>query len=220
MHDLLDIASKTDMRMVDAFNTSGACAVVDRYCIQSPNFPEQYGNSQTCTMSVAEDGVLSVLAFDTEPGLDTFTVGRRRTTSVTFSGTTSPSGINVSANDQIQWVSDTSGTRSGWKVCNDQGLFSEPGASACYDASSCRAGYYCPMLSLASVPCPAGTSSNVTGATSDAACQPCMAGDRIHLDYRQCDFCVVCRIVCWSSLDELHPVSCGTSCTKYTIYQL
>ena len=85
------------------------------YCVTSPGFPNQYGVSETCSITVTEAGNLSVVAFDTEPVQDTLTVD-----GTAYSGTSGPAGVQVSAGAVVAWSSDTSGVRAGWKICNDQ----------------------------------------------------------------------------------------------------
>ena len=72
------------------FSVVGPCAI-DGACVRSPNYPSNYGSSQSCTImptSLAVGQLLSATAFNTESGYDTLIVN-----GVTYSGTTGPSDV-------------------------------------------------------------------------------------------------------------------------------
>lgn len=94
-----------------SFASSGPCTT-NGNCVQSPNFPAAYGNSENCVITVGSSGALTVDHFSTEAGYDKLTVGSSQ-----YHGSNTPAGVHVSSGDTIQWVSDGSQTSSGWKIC-------------------------------------------------------------------------------------------------------
>merc|ERR1719323_1561895 len=78
-------------------------------CIQSNNHPSNYGNNEGCTIS-AWDVALTVDAFNTERRYDFLNV-----VGVDYSGTSGPSSGTYSG--VISWSTDSSVTKSGWKLC-------------------------------------------------------------------------------------------------------
>jgi hypothetical protein len=96
---------------------SGACTVASSAtCFRSPNYPSDYANYESCTITVAahEQVTLSVVAFSTESGYDKLTVN-----SVQYSGATGPGGVQVAAGSTITFTSDGSTVRSGFEVCGE-----------------------------------------------------------------------------------------------------
>ena len=94
------------------FTVDGPCTV-DGACARSPNYPSEYGNSQSCTItptSLAVGQLLSATAFNTESGYDKLIVN-----GATYDGTTGPS--NVVLGSAFTWSSDYSITSTGWEVC-------------------------------------------------------------------------------------------------------
>ena len=99
--------------------TTGSCTT-DGTCFQSPNYPADYGSSQTCTIAVDSTALLLVSTFRTENNYDYLTVNGLR-----FTGTSSPAGQTVNAGTTIQWYSDGSVTDSGFRICSDGTLQSK-----------------------------------------------------------------------------------------------
>ena len=72
------------------FTVDGPCTV-DGACARSPDYPDDYGDSQQCTItptSLAVGQLLSATAFDTESGYDKLIVN-----GTTYSGATGPSNV-------------------------------------------------------------------------------------------------------------------------------
>ena len=95
-----------------SFTVVGPCTV-DGACARSPNYPSDYGNRQSCTItptSLAVGQRLSATTFNTESGYDKLIVN-----GATYSGTIGPS--NVLLGSAFTWSSDRSVTRAGWEVC-------------------------------------------------------------------------------------------------------
>ena len=101
--------------------TSGACSVKDN-CIFSPNYPESYGNDESCSFTVLTDAVLDAATFSTETGFDFLTIGGI----IEYSGTQGPSNVKVTTGTEIKFTSDHNEVGAGFKVCsatNGGGLF-------------------------------------------------------------------------------------------------
>jgi len=114
---------------------SGPCTQVGP-CISSPNFPENYGNHESCEIDVPP-GVteaISVVAFDTEDGYDYLWVNGHG-----YSGADGPAGVTPTSS--ITWSSDSSVMKSGWKMClgwaadGSSDIFSISGTRGVSDAS-------------------------------------------------------------------------------------
>ncbi|KAK3236856.1 hypothetical protein CYMTET_53029 [Cymbomonas tetramitiformis] len=93
--------------------TSGRCttAAAGR-CIQSPDYPTNYGNNENCNIAMLSAGTLQVTAFNTESGFDFFYVGSAR-----YDGTSGPNNVAVTAGTTLRFTTDGSVTRSGWYIC-------------------------------------------------------------------------------------------------------
>merc|ERR1719499_135665 len=89
---------------------SGTGCEMDGTCVQSKNYPSNYGNNEACTVDLYGEIPLDFEAFDTESRYDILTVG-----SAGYSGTSAPS--NGAYSGSISWSSDYSVTRSGWRFC-------------------------------------------------------------------------------------------------------
>jgi hypothetical protein len=98
---------------------SGSCTVDDSaMCFRSPNYPSNYSNYESCTITVAasEAVTLSVEAFSVEAapfcGYDSLTVNGNM-----FCGTSGPDGVQVAAGATIIFTSDDSVTSTGFEIC-------------------------------------------------------------------------------------------------------
>merc|ERR1711972_149992 len=89
--------------------TGSGCSLAGD-CIQSNNHPSNYGNSEECTIQLYGDIALSVAAFNTESRYDYLTMG-----GTSYSGTSGPSSGTYTG--AINWSSDYSVVKSGWKLC-------------------------------------------------------------------------------------------------------
>ena len=97
---------------------SGSCTTSGT-CFESPNYPSNYGDDETCSIKVLSVGSgekLVSVAFNTELFEDRLTIGE-----TDYSGTTGPVGVAVSADEVMTWSSnykyDSGGTESGFQVC-------------------------------------------------------------------------------------------------------
>jgi len=88
----------------------GTGCEMDGACMQSNNHPSNYGNSEDCTIQITGSISISVDAFNTEATFDKLTIGGR-----SYSGTTGPASGSYTGT--ITWTSDSSVTKSGWRLC-------------------------------------------------------------------------------------------------------
>jgi hypothetical protein len=102
-------------------------------CFQSPNYPNFYGSSQSCTIKVQKAGVLSSVGFNTESGYDILTIG-----GTAYHGTSGPYNVAVSVNDVFTWSSDGNTQKSGFKVCLVSACLETDGGQA--NAETCICG--------------------------------------------------------------------------------
>jgi len=105
-------ASTSDLATSDSPSVESGSCTTSGNCFMSPNYPSNYGNRQSCTIVMNSDAVLTVVAFNTESGYDKLMISGS-----VYQGTSGPSGETVSNGDRISWSTDSSSTRSGWKIC-------------------------------------------------------------------------------------------------------
>jgi len=79
-------------------------------CAQSLNYPSNYGNGESCTIELGGEISIAFTSFNTESRYDFLTIG-----GTSYSGTSAPPGGAYSGT--IDWSSDYSVTRPGWKLC-------------------------------------------------------------------------------------------------------
>ena len=83
--------------------------------MQSPNYPNNYSNAESCDILAPPDTKLYITHFDTQDGHDNLTID-----GVQYSGTTRPPQGLVSS--EILWSSDVSHSSTGWEVCTATGV--------------------------------------------------------------------------------------------------
>jgi len=88
----------------------GSGCVMNGNCISSNNHPSNYGNSEVCSIKLGGSVDITVEAFNTESRYDYLTVGGSR-----YAGTSGPRSGSYSGT--ISWSTDSSVTKSGWKLC-------------------------------------------------------------------------------------------------------
>mmetsp|Transcript_81859 Transcript_81859/g.226869 ORF Transcript_81859/g.226869 Transcript_81859/m.226869 type:complete len:1040 (+) Transcript_81859:105-3224(+) len=113
----------------------GMCALSEPGCVSSPNYPQRYGNDESCTINVTEGNTLPlrIADFITEWQLDALTVNNKA-----YSGMEGPDG--VVPNGQILWSSDASVRSRGWKLCLMQPPAEETTAAGTTTAVATAAG--------------------------------------------------------------------------------
>jgi len=98
---------------------SGPCQLDADGCVYSPNYPSGYANEQSCDIRVnpsQEASPIAVEAFHTEANYDLLVVN-----GVSYSGNLGSQGgpHGVIPSGAIQWSSDYSVVKTGWKLCAD-----------------------------------------------------------------------------------------------------
>ena len=83
-----------------AISVVGPCDVFGD-CVQSPNYPSNYGSSQSCTIGFRSDGTIYVDEFVTEYHFDKLILD-----GTTYSGATSPDGVSVTSGSIMLWTTD------------------------------------------------------------------------------------------------------------------
>jgi len=89
--------------------SGSGCQIVGN-CAQSLNYPSNYGNNQACSIKLGGQVDITMQAFNTESRYDFLSMGGR-----SYSGTSGPPSGTYTGT--IDWASDYSVTRSGWKLC-------------------------------------------------------------------------------------------------------
>jgi hypothetical protein len=84
----------------------------DASCVYSPNYPSNYGSSQSCTIEAQVDVTLHVVEFSTENSYDILTVN-----DIEYSGLTSPDHVELQASSGMTWTTDWGTTHKGWRIC-------------------------------------------------------------------------------------------------------
>merc|ERR1712216_695714 len=89
-------------------------------CVTSRNYPSNYGNRDSCTITVggvgtvSTEGTFSTYYSDYHSSYDYLTIGSTR-----YHGSSGPSGVSVTDGASITWRTDYSSTRAGFKLCID-----------------------------------------------------------------------------------------------------
>ncbi|CAK0842924.1 unnamed protein product [Prorocentrum cordatum] len=92
-------------------NVTGNCTTIG-YCVQSPNYPQKYGNDQGCNITLNQSVRPKVtgMMFSSESSYDVLTVNGQE-----YSGTTGPVGVVPTST--ITWSSDHVNQGHGWQLC-------------------------------------------------------------------------------------------------------
>ncbi|CAJ1461092.1 unnamed protein product [Effrenium voratum] len=108
LQDLGDLDFQGSMWQV----VEGKCTLDAENCILSPNFPEEYGTSETCKIAVNTSAAvpIQVANFSTELRFDSLMFDCKY-----FSGDRGPEGLVPQG--AIAWSSDESVVSSGWRLC-------------------------------------------------------------------------------------------------------
>ncbi|CAK9056549.1 Galectin-3-binding protein A (Lectin galactoside-binding soluble 3-binding protein A), partial [Durusdinium trenchii] len=93
---------------------SGPCALTGS-CVTSPNYPDNYGNSESCEI-LAPEKPLYFLRFATEEGDDVLTFNGQA-----YSGSSGPPQ-GTTTSDMILWSSDNVDSSTGWQMCTAHGV--------------------------------------------------------------------------------------------------
>merc|ERR1719414_1860257 len=98
---------------------TGSGCQMEGDCINSLNYPANYGNDEACNVQLWGNIPLRFDAFNTESSYDVLSVG-----GTSYSGTSGPAGGNYSGS--LNWASDYSVVKSGWKFCRTDGSSPTP----------------------------------------------------------------------------------------------
>ena len=90
---------------------------INGHCLQSPNFPQNYGPHEGCLVKLPPFSVILVMAFSTEKR--DMLVINGSAYSGDDDGMIDRSFVIRPETDVISWVTDGSGSLSGWQLCLD-----------------------------------------------------------------------------------------------------
>ncbi|MFP6684126.1 MAG: hypothetical protein VB934_05405, partial [Polyangiaceae bacterium] len=131
-------------RLLGIITVTGPCTASGS-CFTSPNFPSDYGDSQSCTITANMAGVLSVSVFHTYNSNDKLKVG-----GTSYSGTSDPNNVAVTAGNQITWSTNSAHTAVGFSICLvlpscavANGTEAVSGAACQCGTTTCSSGQYC-----------------------------------------------------------------------------
>jgi len=91
----------------------GPCSVVGT-CVLSPNYPLNYGSSQTCRVQFNSHETLHVDDFATENNFDSMVLDGK-----TYTGLSGPDQIEVTPDSVMTWETDFGTTHKGWLMCTE-----------------------------------------------------------------------------------------------------
>merc|ERR1719429_921202 len=91
---------------------TGSGCQMEGDCINSLNYPANYGNNEACNVRLWGDVPLRFEAFNTVRRYDFLTVG-----GTAYDGTSGPA--DGSYTGALKWATDGSVTKTGWKVCRN-----------------------------------------------------------------------------------------------------
>ncbi|CAE7251023.1 Caln1 [Symbiodinium sp. CCMP2592] len=95
---------------LEVWSVSGPCAVIAG-CVQSPHFPDQYSDRESCTVSLPRPHTFHVSVFATE------SYDKLQLDGVPYSGRELAAGDSLYVQSSIQWTSDASIVDAGWRLC-------------------------------------------------------------------------------------------------------
>merc|ERR1719420_1360980 len=90
--------------------SSGSCTT-DGACVMSPGWPGNYGNTEFCSITLTSGGLVTAEAFNTEHDYDYIILA-----GVRYEGSSGPHAV-LPAGSMLEWFSDGSETRTGWRLC-------------------------------------------------------------------------------------------------------
>tara|TARA_B110000285_G_scaffold26159_1_gene25248 strand:- start:175 stop:1380 length:1206 start_codon:yes stop_codon:yes gene_type:complete len=185
----------------DKFAVTGTGCTTNGACFQSLNYPNDYGPSESCSItvqSVSAGETLSSAAFNTD-SYDKLVVK-----DVEYSGTSGPSGVTVGVNDVFTWSGWSGGEieqRSGFEVCLVGACLKTDGIQA--NAGACRCG---------TAACSLSTGLFCTSSTNTCRHAPCSVEDGSSVNSESCacgtsDCTSSSGLFCTSSINTCHQLS-------------
>lgn len=103
--------TQTATSTASLWQVEGPCGVSGA-CAESPNFPDEYGLNERCTLSLPEGTSVTVTSFSTEDFYDRLTINGEK-----YSGSQGLAGQSFVVTSPIKWRSDESHTGPGWQIC-------------------------------------------------------------------------------------------------------
>lgn len=148
---------------------TGNCTL-DGACVQSPNYPQDYGNNERCTLQI--DKALSVPIrverFKTESAHDYLIVNGKH-----YSGSAGPNDITPTAS--ISWTTDSSVVKSGWRLCAAKKVATTTTTTETVHCTPDHCDFDCPNVDCMCMSDCSGfleTRVNLTGKPKDYWCDP------------------------------------------------
>lgn len=107
-------------KVVKGFQVKTGPCVVSGNCVTSQNFgSDNYKNGEKCKILSPSEGVMKAVTYKTESYYDYLTIDG---TEYRYS---TPPSMTLTASKSIEWYSDGSVTRDGWKLCVDSSFLQE-----------------------------------------------------------------------------------------------
>ena len=118
-YDAVHLAAPKTVQRNFAFAVDGPCQLQGG-CVTSPNYPKNYDDAKTCTITVATTGAVRTTAFNTEVDYDVLITPNGDIFSGDLSGKLPK--FSVAKGDVFTWKADTSTSAPGWEMCLGTGL--------------------------------------------------------------------------------------------------
>lgn len=106
-----DLPAPTPSPAWGTFELRGPC-VREGNCVSSGNYPESYEKNEACGMTVHASMNMEMQSFETELYRDKLVVN-----GIQYSGSSDRAPPNPLVTGEIQWLSDASLNKAGWKFC-------------------------------------------------------------------------------------------------------
>ena len=98
--------------------SSGPCTVTaGGACFRSPNYPNDYGASEDCAITVSGAGFVRATAFETERASYDYVTIDGTPYGGTGGALARAAGVSVSDGETVAWHSDDSTQASGFEIC-------------------------------------------------------------------------------------------------------
>lgn len=157
------------------FTVEGPCIVEDdNDCVTSPNFPGQYGTSESCSILARPGMRVAATTFKTEELYDQLEI-----TDIQYSGRNAPQ--NVTPRGPMEWLSNAQTVDDGWRLCKVCDQDEETSGCLCElgferkgaRCQLCKTGQFRSNYSQTSCSdCPAGKYTLMRGAVTCSDCPP------------------------------------------------
>jgi len=107
----------------------GPCTVDKNGCAQSPGYPGNYMDDQSCELGVTSPGKIDVISFTTEEGFDEIRIDGQPPDACHGTPPLGPysgnldhvkprlQGVFVGTHSKVSWQTDSQVSAAGWKLC-------------------------------------------------------------------------------------------------------